>query len=102
MTSLDNSFDAQVNLDLCRLLDLICGLTVGVMAVPQGTVWHQMQFHSLIHVSGIAYALLANLPPILGLYTSFVPPLLYTFLGLSPQVSMGMLTGASCAAFTEV
>lgn len=53
--------------------DVICGLTVGVMSIPQG----------------IAYAILSGLPPIFGLYTSFIPPLLYVFFGQSPQVSMG-------------
>jgi MFS superfamily sulfate permease-like transporter len=38
---------------------------------------------------GIAYALLSGLPPIYGLYTSFIPPLLYVFFGQSPQISMG-------------
>eukprot|EP00042_Codosiga_hollandica_P058216 m.874437 g.874437 ORF g.874437 m.874437 type:complete len:899 (-) comp59799_c0_seq2:349-3045(-) len=53
--------------------DLIAGLTVGVMSIPQG----------------IAYALLSGLPPIYGLYTSVVPPFLYVFFGQSPQISMG-------------
>ncbi len=40
--------------------------------------------------TGIAYALLSGLPPIYGLYTSFVPPFLYVFFGQSPHVSMGI------------
>nr|GEV99366.1 probable sulfate transporter 3.4 [Tanacetum cinerariifolium] len=32
-------------------------------------------------VAGISYAKLANFPPIIGLYSSFVPPLIYSVLG---------------------
>eukprot|EP00042_Codosiga_hollandica_P059488 m.917987 g.917987 ORF g.917987 m.917987 type:complete len:958 (-) comp60172_c0_seq30:8093-10966(-) len=55
------------------LADLIGGATIGIMMVPQS----------------MAYALLANLPPVYGLYTSFVPLILYTAVGQSPHVSMG-------------
>ncbi|WJX28676.1 putative sulfate transporter 3.3, variant 2 [Trifolium repens] len=47
--------------------DLISGLTIASLAIPQG----------------ISYAKLANLPPIVGLYSSFVPPLIYAVLGTS-------------------
>ncbi|XP_056013442.1 sulfate transporter-like isoform X2 [Ostrea edulis] len=53
--------------------DVIAGLTVGVMQIPQG----------------MAYALLSSLPPICGLYISFFGPLVYFFLGTSKHVSMG-------------
>lgn len=53
--------------------DLSAGLTVGVMLIPQG----------------MAYALIAGLPPIYGLYASFVPLLLYALLGSSRQLAVG-------------
>ncbi|CAN8254715.1 unnamed protein product [Cochlearia groenlandica] len=64
--------------------DLIAGITIASLAIPQG----------------ISYAKLANLPPILGLYSSFVPPLVYAVLGSSRDVAVGtvavgsLLTGA--------
>lgn len=53
--------------------DLFAGLTVGVMLVPQG----------------MAYALLAGMPPIYGLYGGLIPLLVYAFLGTSRQLSIG-------------
>jgi len=53
--------------------DFQAGLTVGVMLVPQG----------------MAYGLLAGLPPIYGLYSGIVPLLLYAFFGSSRQLSVG-------------
>ncbi len=53
--------------------DLIAGLTVGILLVPQG----------------MAYAFLAGLPPIYGLYGGLVPLLLYALLGTSRQMSIG-------------
>ncbi len=38
---------------------------------------------------GMAYALLAGMPPIYGLYAGLVPPLIYVFLGTSRQLSLG-------------
>ncbi len=53
--------------------DLSAGLTVGVMLIPQG----------------MAYSMLAGLPPIYGLYASTVPLLLYAMFGTSRQLAVG-------------
>ena len=53
--------------------DLIAGLTVGVLLVPQG----------------MAYALLAGMPPIYGLYGGLLPLLLFGIFGTSRQMSIG-------------
>jgi SulP family sulfate permease len=53
--------------------DLMAGLTVGVMLVPQG----------------MAYGLLAGLPPIYGLYAGIVPLFLYALFGSSRHLSVG-------------
>jgi len=53
--------------------DIISGLTVGVMMIPQA----------------IAYAILAGLPPVYGLYTAFVPVLVYSLMGQCKQLSVG-------------
>jgi len=53
--------------------DLVSGFTVAVMHIPQG----------------MAYALLAGVEPVIGIYTAFFPVLLYCLLGTMPHVSMG-------------
>lgn len=53
--------------------DISAGLTVGVMVIPQG----------------MAYAMVAGLPPIYGLYASTIPMIIYAMLGTSPQLSVG-------------
>lgn len=53
--------------------DLSAGVTVAIMLVPQG----------------MAYALLAGLPPIYGLYASVAPPFVYALMGTSRQLSAG-------------
>jgi SulP family sulfate permease len=53
--------------------DLQAGLTVGALLVPQG----------------MAYALLAGLPPIYGLYASTLPLIIYALIGTSRQLSVG-------------
>ncbi|KAL4282042.1 hypothetical protein GQ457_03G041780 [Hibiscus cannabinus] len=59
--------------------DIISGLTIASLAIPQG----------------ISYAKLANLPPIVGLYSSFVPPLIYSVLGSSRHLAVGPVSIAS-------
>ncbi len=53
--------------------DLTAGLTVGVMLIPQG----------------MAYAMIAGLPPVYGLYAAMVPQLVYAIFGTSRQLAVG-------------
>ncbi|QSB13204.1 sulfate permease [Natronosporangium hydrolyticum] len=71
--------------------DLVAGLTVAVMLVPQS----------------MAYAVLAGLPPQAGLYASVVPLLVYALLGSSGSLAVGpvaitaLLTGAALAPLAD-
>ena len=53
--------------------DLLAGLTVAIMVIPQG----------------MAYAMLAGLPPIYGLYAAMIPVMIYPLFGTSKQLSVG-------------
>ncbi|GIJ09323.1 SulP family inorganic anion transporter [Micromonospora andamanensis] len=67
--------------------DLIAGVTVAVMLVPQS----------------MAYAALAGMPPVTGLYASVVPLLVYALLGSSGSLAVGpvaitaLMTGTALA-----
>ena len=72
--------------------DLFAGLTVGVMLVPQG----------------MAYAMIAGLPPIYGLYAATVPLLIYALFGTSRQLAVGpvalvaLLISTGVGALSEI
>ena len=53
--------------------DLFAGITIGIMLIPQG----------------IAYAMIAGLPAIYGLYTAMIPQIVYAILGTSRQLAVG-------------
>ncbi|MDT0538981.1 solute carrier family 26 protein [Croceitalea sp. P059] len=53
--------------------DFSAGITVGIMLIPQG----------------MAYALIAGLPPIYGLYAALIPNLIYVFTGSSRKLAVG-------------
>lgn len=44
-----------------------------------------------IQTVGMAYSMLAGLPPVYGVYVSFVAPLLYAIFGRCAQLSLGKL-----------
>ncbi len=56
--------------------EAIAGLTVAALVVPQG----------------MAYALLAGLPPAMGLYASILPMIVYALAGSGRQTSVGPVT----------
>ncbi|MCM3715891.1 solute carrier family 26 protein [Alkalihalobacillus oceani] len=53
--------------------DMSAGLIVAVMLIPQG----------------MAYAMLAGLPPVIGLYASTIPIIVYALFGTSRQLAVG-------------
>ncbi len=67
-------------------LDLSAGITVGVMLIPQG----------------MAYAMIAGLPPIYGLYAAIFPQLIYALLGTSRQLAVGPVAMDSIIVATGV
>ena len=71
--------------------DVVAGLTVSVMLVPQG----------------MAYAVIAGLPPIYGLYAALVPTLIYPLVASSKHLSWGptaldmLIVAAGLSALAE-
>lgn len=59
--------------------DIFAGIITAILLVPQG----------------IAYAMLAGLPPQVGLYASILPPLMYAILGTSRSLSVGPVSIAA-------
>lgn len=50
----------------------------------------------ILSIIGLAYALLAGLPPVYGLYGSFVPVIIYSIFGTSKHISVGKLCHLKC------
>ncbi|KAI8921711.1 sulfate transporter N-terminal domain with GLY motif-domain-containing protein [Entophlyctis helioformis] len=59
--------------------DIIAGFTLATLLIPQA----------------MGYAVMANLPPVVGLYSASIPPLLYFLFGISPYGSMGPMAVTS-------
>ena len=69
--------------------DLIAGITIGVTHIPQGKKDCSIIVYCQRVSIGIGFALLANLPPVYGLYSSFIPVIVYSFFGSSRHISVG-------------
>ncbi|EGG21441.1 Sulfate transporter [Cavenderia fasciculata] len=71
--------------------DILSAITVAIMLVPQG----------------LAYAILAGLPPIYGLYSGWLPLVIYSFMGSCKQLAVGpeallsVLLGSILAGFPD-
>ncbi len=66
--------------------DFVAGLTVAVVLVPQS----------------MAYAMLAGLPPVVGLYASALAPAVAALWGSSPQLQTGPVAIVSLLVFTSL
>ena len=66
--------------------DLLSAFIVIAMLVPQG----------------MAYAMLAGLPPVMGLYASVIPMLMYALVGGSPTLSIGPVAIISMMTFATL
>lgn len=66
--------------------DFIAAITVSVMLIPQG----------------MAYAMLAGMPPIYGLYGGLVPLFIYGLMGTSRQLSIGPVAVSSLLVLAGV
>ncbi|UXP30621.1 sulfate permease [Reichenbachiella agarivorans] len=66
--------------------DLTAGLIVGILLVPQG----------------MAYAMIAGLPPVYGLYAAIFPQIVYALFGSSRQLAVGPVAMDSLLVATGV
>lgn len=66
--------------------DGLAGLVTAILLVPQG----------------MAFALLAGLPPQVGLYASILPPLIYAWLGTSRTLAVGPVSVAAIMVATAL
>jgi hypothetical protein len=74
------------NIKESALKDVIAGVTIGIMHIPQG----------------MAYALVAGLPAVYGLYVSLFPVFIYSLLGTSRQLSMGTFAITSIMTYSAI
>uniref|UniRef100_A0A8C6VCL3 Solute carrier family 26 member 6 n=1 Tax=Naja naja TaxID=35670 RepID=A0A8C6VCL3_NAJNA len=68
--------------------DVISGFSVAIMHLPQERLLLSA-LGCIPKTVSLAYALLAGLPPVHGLYSAFYPVLLYFFFGTSRHISVG-------------
>ncbi|WP_067986417.1 SulP family inorganic anion transporter [Neptuniibacter pectenicola] len=66
--------------------DLVAGIIVAILLIPQG----------------MAYAILAGLPPQYGLYASILPLFIYSLLGSSRSLAVGPVAIASLMVSTSI
>ncbi|MHA6252712.1 SulP family inorganic anion transporter [Oceanobacillus sp. CAU 1775] len=66
--------------------DLSAGLIVAIMLIPQG----------------MAYAMLAGLPPVIGLYAATIPLIIYALFGTSRQLAVGPVAMVSLLVLAGV
>ncbi|WP_041601243.1 SulP family inorganic anion transporter [Halobacillus halophilus] len=66
--------------------DFSAGLIVAIMLIPQG----------------MAYSMLAGLPPVIGLYASTIPLIIYALLGSSKQLAVGPVAMVSLLVLSGV
>ncbi len=75
----------RVNRDSLRA-DLMAGLTGAVVVLPQG----------------VAFAMIAGMPPVYGLYSAMVPPIIAALFGSSRHLISGPTTAISIVVFATV
>ena len=73
------SWLASYNLKTDLATDLIAGISLSAIVIPQS----------------MAYASMAGLNPVIGLYSSLIPAIIYSLLGTSKHMSFGMCTAPS-------
>jgi len=66
--------------------DISAGITVGIILIPQG----------------MAYAMLAGLPAIYGLYAAIIPIFVYALFGTAPHLGVGTTATASILVATGI
>lgn len=66
--------------------DLLAGITLFVMLIPQG----------------MAYAMLAGIPPVMGLYAATIPLFIYAIFASSKHLSVGPVAISSLLVFSGV